>query len=49
VNGPRALPMIHAMSDEQDMLKMGGLASLILFLKCCDANRKLIFNGFPFL
>uniref|UniRef100_A0A6N2NFM3 NADH:quinone oxidoreductase/Mrp antiporter transmembrane domain-containing protein n=1 Tax=Salix viminalis TaxID=40686 RepID=A0A6N2NFM3_SALVM len=40
--------VIHAMSDEQDMRKMGGLASSFL-LPMHDAHGSLSLIGFPFL
>ena len=37
--------VIHALNDEQDMRKMGGLVKIITFYLCYDVNRFFIFNG----
>nr|YP_002860275.1 NADH dehydrogenase subunit 5 [Nothoceros aenigmaticus]ACC86798.1 NADH dehydrogenase subunit 5 [Nothoceros aenigmaticus] len=42
-------PVIHAMSDEQDMRKMGGLASLLPFTYAMMLIGSLSPIGFPFL
>jgi proton-translocating NADH-quinone oxidoreductase chain L len=41
--------VIHAVSDEQDMRKMGGLAKLIPFTYCMIVIGSLALMGFPFL
>jgi len=41
--------VIHALSDEQDMRKMGGLARLIPFTYCMMCIGSLSLVGFPFL
>lgn len=41
--------VIHAMSDEQDMRKMGGLASLLPFTYAMMLIGSLSLIGFPFL
>ena len=41
--------VIHALSDEQDMRKMGGLARLIPFTYCMMCIGSLSIVGFPFL
>jgi NADH-ubiquinone oxidoreductase chain 5 len=40
--------MIHAMSDEQNMCKMGGLASLLPFTYAMMFINSLSLIGFPF-
>jgi len=40
--------VIHAMSDEQDMCKMGGLASLLPFTYAMMFISSLSLIGFPF-
>jgi NADH-ubiquinone oxidoreductase chain 5 len=41
--------VIHAISDEQDMRRMGGLVQLIPFTYCMMLIGSLALMGFPFL
>ena len=40
--------VIHAVSDEQDMRKMGGLSDFLIFTSLCMVVGSLALEGFPF-
>ena len=40
--------VIHALSDEQDMRKMGGVSTTFTFYLCYDVNRFIFFGRFSF-